>query len=390
MDTPIRVVFRATLPEEIATFAQKQLKLGIFYPLSLSNLFVAQGPIKIIRQLVSQPGIQNVWEDHKLFLCSQQVLDAIGISTIQQSWLKPTGKGIRVALLDSGINASHPDLHDVVTTRKSFLHEENDPKLLNPHGTALAGIIGGARGIAAGVEFIDAQVFGQAGVAFLSEAVEALTWVAAQAPNLILFGGVTPPGFDDDNPLVTLCQQLIAAGSMIIAPAGNFGPEPTTIGCPASVPGVIAVGAVTLEGEPAFFSSRGSPTRAPLKPEIVLPGVGIRILGKIEGQPSSDVMTGTSAAAAICTGLLALILSGRKNIRPPALTNAILHSAEDIDHDPISQGYGILNGITLARFFNLLHQPPDPFKKVVSSSIRLTSLVTAIVIAAILTKYLLW
>ncbi len=313
LDSPIRVVFRAPLPEKIEDLAKKELKLDFFFRLPLSNLFVARGPGRIIQKLVRQPLVQNVWEDQKLFLCSQ-IYDAVGISTLTQSWLKPTGKGIRVALLDSGIASSHPELHDVVISRKSFLPEESDPKLLNPHGTSLAGIIGGEYGIAHGVEFIDAQVFDLAGVAFLSEVVEALTWVAAQGPHLVLFGGVTLPGFEADNPLASLCQQVIADGTAIIAPAGNFGPEPATIGCPASVPGVIAVGAVTLEGEPAFFSSRGSSSNASLKPEIVLPGVGIRTLGKSEGETSPELITGTSAAAAICTGLLALILSGRKNI----------------------------------------------------------------------------
>ncbi len=389
LDLPIRVVFRANLPVEIQDLVQKQLQLKIFYHLPLSGLFIAGGPAKLILQLVRHPSVQAAWEDQKLFLCSQSVLDAIGISSITQSWLKPSGKGVRVALLDSGIDSTHPDLHDVVIARKSFILEEPASNQLNPHGTSLAGIIGGTRGIASSVEFIDAQVFHLDGVAFLSEVVETLTWVATQAPALILFGGVMLPGSMDDNPLAILCQQVLATGIPIIAPAGNFGPEQATIGCPASIPGIIAVGAVTLEGDPAFFSSRGASTGSPLKPEIVLPGVGIRTLGKIGEENTPELINGTSAAAAICTGLLALILSGRKNIKPPALTDAIIHAAEDINQNPISQGHGILNGITLARHFNLLYMPPDPFKKVVLSSILIASLVTVIVIVAMIVTYLL-
>jgi subtilisin family serine protease len=382
LSVSMRAIIQITTAKEFEDLARSQLNLETLHPLSVSSFLVVQGPVKNLQKLAQHPSVQRIWKDSPLFLCSQQVLDAIGISTITHSWLKPMGKGVTVALIDSGIESSHPSLQGVVKTQKSFLPKEEDTMQLHPHGTALAGIIGGQKGIAPGVEFIDAQVFNPAGVAFLSDAVEALTWVATLAPAVILFGGVTTPEIEEDNPLATVCRQVITAGTTIIAPAGNFGPETATIGCPASVPGVIAVGAVTMEGEPAFFSSRGSTTSTYLKPDFVLPGIGIRTIVNLGGENILPVMTGTSAAAAICTGLLALILSGKGNIPPDALRDAVLNATEDIDQDPVSQGHGILNGITLARLFNIMHPLPDPFNKVVSSSLTLTLIVTGIVIAA--------
>ncbi len=381
LDVSMRVIVQLIAAKELEDFARSQLNLETLRPLVLSHLLVVQGLVKNLQKLAQHPSVQRIWKDSPLFLCSQQVLDAIGISAITHSWLKPMGKGVTVALLDSGIESSHPALQGAVKTHKSFIPKEEEATQLDPHGTALAGIIGGQKGIAKGVEFIDARVFNASGVAYLSDAVEALTWVITLAPTLILFGGVTTPEIEEDNPLATICRQVITAGTTIIAPAGNFGPETATVGCPASVPGVIAVGAVTMEGDPAFFSSRGSWTSKLQKPDLVLPGIGIRTIIEREGATNLEVMTGTSVAAAICTGLLALILSGKGNIPPDALRNAVFNATENIGQNPLSQGHGILNGITLARHFNLLHSP-DPFKKVVSSALVLSLIVTGIVIAA--------
>ena len=393
LDVIKRVFFQTSSPQELETVASKQSALNFHHLHPLSKIFVAQGPVRTLQTLAQQSTVQRVFEDQKLFLSSQHVLDAIGLPVIIGSFLHLDGKGIRIALLDSGIDGTHPDLRDSIEVRKSFLNFDAELEQMgNFHGTAIAGIIGGRgdpkegryRGISPAVTFLDAQVFDTSGVAYLSDTIEALTWAVLQTPDLIVFGGVMLPGCEADNPLTELCQAVILAGGTIVAPAGNFGPESATISCPASLPGVIAVGAVTQEGDPAFFSSRGSFEEGIRKPDVVLPGVGIQTLKPVGGDSSSDILTGTSAAAAICAGLLALILSGRKRIPPHALKYAILQAAESIDQDPVTQGNGILNGITLARYFNLLHSPPAPFKRVVTSSIAVTTLLTAIVIVAII------
>ncbi len=390
LDISIRVIFQVISPQDVESIPRNQTNFESFHSLPQLNLIVVKGLVRNLQSLALHPSIQGVWEDKQLFLCSQQMLDAIGISTITNSWLKLAGKGIKIALLDSGIDFSHPDLRDAAKTQRSFLPKQSESTIINPHGTALAAIIGGRNGIAPAVEYIDAQVFDSTGVAYLSDIIEALTWISMFPPDLVLFGGVTVPGIEEDNPLARLCQQLIAAGMTIIAPAGNFGPEGATIGCPASIPGVIAVGAVTQEGESAFFSSRGSPTGTIKKPDLVLPGVGIRTFKIQINETNPEFITGTSAAAAICTGLLALILSGRKNIPPYELKTQLIHAAENIDQDPVTQGHGILNGITLARHFNLLHSPPVAFKKLVTSAVLVTLLVTSLIACAFLIVNLVW
>ncbi|OLS14607.1 MAG: peptidase S8 family protein [Promethearchaeota archaeon CR_4] len=393
LDLPKRVFFQVSSLQELESVARKQSTLDFYNSLPLSKILVAQGPVRALQVLALHPSVRKVFEDQKIFLCSQRVLDAIGIPVITGSYLHLDGKGVKIALLDSGINPI-PDLQDAVETRKSFISKKNGSgQERNFHGTAIGGIIGGRgilkeegyRGIAPAVHFIDVQVFDSTGVAYLSDTIEALTWANLQTPDLIVFGGVMLPGSEDVNPLTDLCQEIILAGGIIVAPAGNFGPESGTVSCPACIPGVIAVGAVTQEGEPAFFSSRGSSNGDNLKPDVVLPGVGIQAPKPTRGDTSSNIFSGTSTSTAICAGLLALILSGRKPIPPHALRYAIQQAAENISQDPLTQGRGLLNGITLARYFNLLHPPPAPFKQIISSSIILTVLLVTIIIVAFFT-----
>ncbi|HMF31427.1 MAG TPA: S8 family serine peptidase [Candidatus Lokiarchaeia archaeon] len=390
-----RVIFKTSDPLSLSNLAKELPDIEHATILPYSGFFVASGTVRSLQTLAADENILSVHEDQKLFLCSDPVFEAIGTTTIAQSILHPTGMGVTVALLDSGIDDTHPTLSGAVIGRKAFISGSGSYRIAdNSHGTAIAGIIGGRdpigpggyRGIAPRVQFIDVQVFDRTGAALMSDVIEALAWVAPQAPQLIFFGGVTIQASGEQDPLSAVCQQVTEAGGILIAPAGNSGPESATIGSPASAASVIAVGAVTKEGTPAFFSSRGPGNDNIQKPDIVLPGVNILFPEYITGTSGdSPALTGTSPAAAILVGLLALILEERRDLSPAKLRYEIARAAEDIDLSPKTQGHGILNGATLAYNLAILRPHPAPVARVA----RIASILVIITVALIFIGFFL-
>lgn len=373
-----RAIFKSLNPHILQEVAQSYADIEHLAYLPLTKQVVLAGPVRVLQELASHETVTAVDEDEELFLCGDSVLDAIGVTTITHSLLAPTGQGVIIALLDSGIDTNCPDLHGTVAGQKCFIQESS---VLNTHGTAMAGVIagrgdpvrGGHRGIAPASTFIDTHVFDSMGMTFKSNILEALAWITPQAPSIVVFGGATLHAWGEGDFLAETCQQVADAGSILVAPVGNWGPESNTVGSPACTPAVIAVGAVTQEGGPAFFSSRGPGPDGTIKPDVVLPGVKITTVAG--GSPVGDTLeggsmtqlpylTGTSAATAIFAGLAALIMENRRDVDPEGFRNAAIRAAEDLKLQPETQGHGIVNGATLTTQLGLLFPHPAPWRVV--------------------------
>jgi len=269
-------------------------------------------------------------------LPASATLQAVGAPAAWQAGY--TGKGITVAVVDTGIDAAHADLAGSFRGGKGDwfdVHGEHaQPMDRHGHGTQITGLVvgtgasGQTLGVAPQARWIAARIYNDKNVGRLSQLHRIMAWLldpdgnsaTADAPQVVLnaWGLGDRPGTCDDEFARDL-QWLRAAGMHVVFAAGNGGPMDNSSVSPANNSGVLAVGALDGNGQPALFSSRGvSACDARPYPDVMAPGELLRTTDlSAGGVPVTTVGTGTSYAAAVAAGELALLLQAK-----PALSSA--------------------------------------------------------------------
>src|SRR5688572_19198036 len=231
------------------------------------------------------------------------------------------GDGIVVAVLDSGIDYTHPSLGGgigagfKVIAGHDFVTGDDDPMDEHGHGTHVAGIIAGGndevRGVAPNAKLLAYRVLNEIGEGETSDILAAIEWTIdpnqdgdfsdhADVANMSLGGGG-----DADSPLSQAVDTATQAGVVFCLAAGNT-PGERTIGAPASARLGITVGSSESNDQLALYSSRGPSSPGwDLKPEVVAPGSSILSAGVGGG---TFVASGTSMAAPHVAGAAALLL----------------------------------------------------------------------------------
>ncbi|MGW9438629.1 S8 family peptidase [Streptomyces sp. NPDC055607] len=196
-----------------------------------------------------------------------------------------TGRGVTTAVLDTGIDATHPDLSDAVIESKDFTRSPNGTQDGNGHGTQVASIITGTgtgrafggryRDVAPDTRLLVGEVLEDSGGGAESSIIEGVEWAAARGARVISMslGADATDGTD----LMAQAVNKITGRSdapFVIA-AGNSG-RTSDVNTPASANATLAVGAVDADDALARFSSRGPRVGDnTVKPEITTPGVEI-------------------------------------------------------------------------------------------------------------------
>ncbi|WP_052424080.1 S8 family peptidase [Nonomuraea candida] len=265
-------------------------------------------------------GRTKLWLDGRRSFALDESVKQIGAPQAWQQGL--TGKGVTVAVLDSGYDRDHPDLKDAVVQEAKF-SDEPDMRDNEGHGTHVASIVAGRgekyRGVAPEASLAIAKV-GAEGMMRDSEVLAAMEWAAVEAKAKIInmsFGGPDAPGLDPMEQAVnTLSEQT---GALFVAAAGNDRAE-ATVNSPGSAEAALTVGAVDKQGRMAGFSSRGPRTGDhAIKPDVTAPGVDITAAAIGGGH---RVMSGTSMATPHVAGAAAILAQ-----RHPDWTGAQLKSA---------------------------------------------------------------
>lgn len=289
-----------------------------------------------------------------------------------QLWdLGYVGTDVTIAILDSGINITHPDL---VQRWRGLPGDWFDPygNSLTPydfgnyHGTSVASVAvggsagGSAIGMAPGSSIIAAKIFRDDGTANNSYIIESLQWAfnpggnPAAAPDIInnSWGYADSPdqclevlGFASNALLLRgAIQTLRNAGIAVVAAAGNTGPSVSTSISPANFVESFSVGATAANNAIAHFSARG-PSACPddgTFPDLVAPGVAIRVASESE---SYRVLSGTSFAAPHIAGAMALLLQAVGPLSVEELEEILALSATDLGGAGADDiyGYGLVN-----------------------------------------------
>lgn len=239
------------------------------------------------------------------------------------------GKGVTVAVVDTGIDPSHPEFQGAhIVAWTDLAAGKQEPYDSDGHGSHVAGILAGQaplRGAAPGVDLIIVQVFSPDGHANDQTVADGISFAVQHGARIIglsLGGGTFPVlGTASEG----AAQSAINKGVLVVAAAGNDGPGNSDVSSPGSVKGVITVAALDKAGAVAAFSSRGSassplvaglgtPRSSPdQKPEIAAPGVDITSAWKDHGYASAS---GTSMAVPFVVGALALMLEAHPGAQP--------------------------------------------------------------------------
>uniref|UniRef100_A0A7E4VPF7 Peptidase_S8 domain-containing protein n=1 Tax=Panagrellus redivivus TaxID=6233 RepID=A0A7E4VPF7_PANRE len=240
-----------------------------------------------------------------------------------------TGKGIDVAVFDTGLTRRRAFFRNVKDVR-DFTNDGNPADKVG-HGTFVAGLIASSRkscsGIAPRANLHIYKVFTKDQVSSTAWFLDAFN-AALQANVNIINLSIGGPDFTDQ-PFMDKVREVTAAGIIIVSAIGNDGPAYGTLNNPADQGDVIGVGGINIEDHVSRFSSRGMTTwelpsgYGRVKPDLV--AYGVQVFGAaING--GCRVLSGTSVAAPVVTGALALILSSvpPENRRNVAMIKQIL------------------------------------------------------------------
>ncbi|MEU0371955.1 S8 family serine peptidase [Streptomyces sp. NPDC006283] len=284
----------------------------------------------------SAAGLKKLWLDRKV----EATLDR---STRQVradlAWAAGyDGKGTKVAVLDTGVDAEHPDLKGRVAAAENFTDSET-PDDRQGHGTHTISTVGGSgaasdgrnKGVAPGAQLLSGKVLNDSGSGAASWIIAGMQWAVDQKADVVSMslGSVEPT--DCTDPMSTAAEELAQSkGTLFVVAAGNTGPALNTVSSPGCAPSVLTVGAVDRDDSTAQFSSRGPAiVTHTLKPEIAAPGVGISAAAAGgRGVYAYRSMSGTSMAAPHVAGAAAVVKQRRPGWTAQQIKAALVSSAK--------------------------------------------------------------
>lgn len=273
---------------------------------------------------------------------------------------RPSGEDVRVTVVDTGINPDHPDLDGVLACEdcwRDFVNDRPRPYDDNGHGTHVAGIIAGgghlqanplqayfptgARGVAPGAELVVAKAMNDTGGGTDERVAEAIRWGvdpdgepgSGDEPHILhLSLGVRAPTAEDGrvdagSATEEAVRDAIESGVHVVMSAGNQAQEGPAN--PGNVDGVLAVGGLTSDGEMLPFSNRGEGV------DVFAPGVVLSTWpSDLDEDGISDGYTGlagTSQAAPMVTGALALTMEANPSLREAGGATKVIHLASEVE-----------------------------------------------------------
>ncbi|MGI5215529.1 S8 family serine peptidase [Plantactinospora sp. CA-290183] len=279
------------------------------------------------------------------------------------------GAGVKVAVLDTGVDDSHPDLDGQVVARQNFTEGAEDARDIAGHGTHVASTVAGTgagrfTGVAPGARLLDGKVCAGGGCAE-SWILAGMQWAAEQGSRVVNMSltGQDTVGVD---PLEQAVQQLTAThGTLFVIAAGNI-PGVGTIGSPSTADAALAVGAVSKTDQLAGFSSQGPRIGdGAIKPDLTAPGLDI-VAAQSSAAAGPDVppgggiaMSGTSMATPHVAGAAAILAQRQPDLPPAALKAALMAAARpNPELSVFAQGAGRLD-IARALEQRVTAEPPS-------------------------------
>jgi serine protease AprX len=340
-----------------------------------------------IRAIAALPAVRSVYADRTLGIFDAGSRDRIHMDDVEADpelalgGATPTGAGVTIAVLDTGVDGTHPDLpfHDkVVENVRVNAALNSGPGFVNPlpvegvpntdlvlgHGTSVAAVAAGSgaasggvqRGVAPGASILALS----AGDLFITNVLEGFDYLLDNAARfgvkVVNCSWGSEGAFDPDDPVNLATRALYDAGITVVFAAGNYGPAPDTLNAYAVAPWVIGVGSTRQDGKLSDFSSRGIFEELLYHPILVAPGESITAAApaSLNGGAPYAVVSGTSFAAPHVAGVAALMLQTNPSLTPGEIKRILQETAAPVlTHDRSEVGAGRLDAwaaLTRARY----------------------------------------
>jgi subtilisin family serine protease len=292
----------------------------------------------------------RIWLNGKAFPSLDVSVPQVGGPAAWQAGF--TGAGAKIAVLDTGYDAKHPDLAGIVKGEKDFLGEPSGMRDEVGHGTHVASTAAGRgakyTGVAKGADLLIGKVCSFSGCPF-DAILEGMQWAAdsgARVVNMSLGGG---PG-DGTDPIETAINRISAeTGTLFVVAAGNYGPR-SKVASPAAADAALAVASVNKQDQFSSFSQPGPRIKDyAVKPDIAAPGEAI-VAARAEGT-LDDVavdehyarLDGTSMATPHVAGAAAIVAAQHPDWTGQQIKAALMASAHPINATVYQQGAGRLD-----------------------------------------------
>ena len=406
------------LPKDVKRYLRR---VGTVEMLDLINAMVLDLPNGLVKQLAASPAVARIQYDRPIATHNYRTTVTVGSRSVQE-YYGYNGAGIGVAVIDSGISSWHDDFtnktaklfpygNQRVAKFVDFVNGRSLPYDDNGHGTHVSGIIAGngqdspnseKQGVAPGASIISLKVLDQNGQGTISHIIAALGWIKTNAKtynirvvNMSVGAAIRESYWTD--PLTLAVKAVTDQGITVVTAAGNMGKNAQGerqyggITAPGNAPWVLTVGASSTNGTltrsddtMAGFSSSG-PTFIDFdsKPDLVAPGQGTISLaapgstfyitktaylltGKLGlnlGTKPYLTLSGTSMAAPVVAGTVALMLQANPTLTPNLIKAILQYTAQKYPgYSPLRQGGGFLNtlgAVRLAMFYQY-GKPGDP------------------------------
>ncbi|AZM46503.1 peptidase S8 [Streptomyces sp. WAC 06738] len=294
------------------------------------------------------PGVAKVWLDARIRANLADSVRQVGAPSAWEAGF--TGKGVKVAVLDTGIDPGHPDLADAVVAAKDFTDSGSPAPTddLHGHGTHVASIITGSgaasngtyRGVAPDAQLLNGKVLDDGGYGSESGIIAGMEWASDEGARVVnmSLGGCPSGGTDPMSQAVNRLTEQ--SGTLFVIAAGNHpGGQPCAdneeqVSSPADADHALAVGSVTKADTLSDFSNYGPRVGdGAVKPELTAPGEGIIAARAGEtdlGQPVDDSYTklsGTSMAAPHAAATAAILAQQHQDWDADELRSAMMGSA---------------------------------------------------------------
>ncbi|MGN9795717.1 S8 family peptidase [Streptomyces sp. OZ13] len=300
-------------------------------------------------------GVEKLWLDGRVKASLKESVPLIGAS---EAWTAGyTGKGVKVAVLDTGIDADHPDFAGLIDATASFVPGEAVTDV-NGHGTHVAGTIVGSgaasggenKGVAPGADLYVGKVLGGAeGYGQDSWVMAGMQWAAESGADVVNMSLGDSYPTDGSDPMSQTVDALSAQyGTLFVIAAGNSGPE--SISAPGAAAAALTVAATDKQDRLAAFSSTGPLAHSGgMKPDIAAPGVDITAARSQEmtdgGEGLYRTISGTSMATPHVAGAAAILAQQHPDWTGAQLKEHLTSTAKGLDGDysPYEVGTGRLD-----------------------------------------------
>ncbi|MER5362198.1 S8 family serine peptidase [Streptomyces sp. NPDC002785] len=300
----------------------------------------------------SASGLKKLWLDRKVQATLDKSTKQIGADL---AWAAGyDGKGTKVAVLDTGVDAEHPDLKGRIAASENFTDSDTTDDRQG-HGTHTISTVGGTgaasngkkKGVAPGADLLAGKVLNDSGSGAESWIIAGMQWAVDQKADVVSMSLGSPTPTDCTDPMSVAAEELAQnKKTLFVIAAGNSGPTLNTVSSPGCAPSVLTVGAVDRDDSTAQFSSRGPVTGShTLKPEIAAPGVAISAAAAGgRGVYAYRTMSGTSMATPHVAGAAAMVKQRHPDWTAQQIKAALVASAKsDIPGDVRETGGGRLD-----------------------------------------------